>query len=67
MTISREIQYFAGRNLFVDSSGVGNMAIYRHSETSWKIDQTETSWKLYGDILNGLKLFAAAKTLVLND
>ena len=31
------------------------MAIYRHPETSWKVDQIETSWKLYGAILDGYK------------
>ena len=35
--------------------GVLGMDIYRHSVSSWKIDQTETSWKLYGAILNGWK------------
>ena len=34
---------------------LGIMVIYRHPETSWNIDETETSWKLYGAILVGCK------------
>ena len=34
-------------------------SIDRHSVSSWKIDQTETSWKLYGAILNGWKFISS--------